>query len=108
MLTVAGCHPVDDQSRHFVGRQADAEVFAQIPGPFRRAHAHELALGVRSPVAAPFPDQFAAHPLPYRLGVDQHAVQVEYDRLDHLGIQAVAAPGHAPRPFGIMTLNLPR
>ena len=84
VLGVAGGHPVDDLARDLAGRQADAEVLAQVPGPLRRAHAHEPALRVRGPVPAPFGDQTPADLLPDRLGVHQDPVQVEHDGLDHV------------------------
>ena len=55
-----------------------------VPRPLRRAHAHHRPLRVLSPAASSLVRDLPARLVPDLLGVEQHAVEVEDHRLDHV------------------------
>jgi hypothetical protein len=83
VFPVPGVHLPNHLRCDFLRRQPGAQVMAEVAGPFPGAHAHQPLLRVRGPMTAMRGHHLPAHLLPYRLGVDQHPIQVEYDRLDH-------------------------
>ncbi len=83
VLAVPVRHGLDDHAGHLRRGQPDAESGAEVPRPLPGAHAHQPVLRIRIPVPAVGGDHPPPHVLPHRLGVDQHPVQVEHDRLDH-------------------------
>ena len=65
------------------GVSRDAGRLVQVPRPLGRAHAHHRALDLRVVAAAALADVRLAHRVPDFLGLDQHAVHVEDDGVDH-------------------------
>ena len=83
VLAVAGPHQLDDVGVD-LGRRSrvDAELLVDEARPLRRAHAHHRPLRLGVVAAAPLADVPLAHVVPDLLALDEHAVEVEDDRLD--------------------------
>ena len=58
-------------------------IVVEVPRPFLGAHTHHVRLRAVVPAGAPLADEPLAHLVPDLLGVEQQAVEVEDDGLDH-------------------------
>src|SRR4029077_7764559 len=65
-------------------RVGQADHVVHVPRPLGRAHAHHRPLGVGPPVPATLLRDLAPSLVPELLGVEEDAVEVEDDRLDHV------------------------
>ena len=82
-LAVQSLEPFHDLRRDLLGRIRHAEHVAHVPRPLRRAHAHHGPLRVVTPATAAFLGDLAPRLVPQLLGVEQDAVEIEDDGLDH-------------------------
>src|SRR5947199_123069 len=82
-IAAARLETADDLGGDFLGRVAEPELVVHVARPLERAHAHHVPLGVRVPAAAALAHQLRAHGVPDLLGVEQDAVEVEDDAVDH-------------------------
>ena len=67
-----------------LGRHRHPQLLMHVARPLRRAHAHHRPDRVIGPGSTLLAHELLARGGPDFLGVDQHAVEIEYDRLDHL------------------------
>ena len=67
-------------------RRVDSRRLVQVPRPLARAHAHHRALDLVVVAPAVLADIALADRVPDLLGLDQHAVHVEDDSVDHSGV----------------------
>ena len=81
-LPVAREHAAHHLGGDLVGLVGHAELLVQVARPFVRAHAHHRALCLLVVAAAALEHERSAHLVPDLLRLDEHAVQVEHDRLD--------------------------
>ena len=81
--SVAVEHAAHDFVVDLLRRLGQTELLVHVPRPFTRAHAHHRPLCLGRVAPAPVGDEPLAHLVPHLFGVDDHAVHVEYDRLDH-------------------------
>ena len=82
-VRVALEHSLDHLGVDLLRRPRDAERVGHVARPLGRAHPHHVArraLGERPAGLAGEPDP---HLVPHLLGVDDHTVEVEDDRVDH-------------------------
>ena len=106
LVAVARRHQVDDLGGDLVRRLRQADVLVHVPRPLGRAHPHHRPLRLRAVPAAALVREALPDLVPQLLRLDQHAVQVEHDRLDHSASSspmqagrirsATRAPGRAP------------
>jgi hypothetical protein len=83
VLAVAILESADDLGVDLVGRLREAYDIVHVARPLGRAHAHHVPLGALVPAAAALFGELLAGLVPDLLGVEQEAVQVEDDALNH-------------------------
>ena len=83
VLAIELRHPLDDLPADLLGRLGKADHVMHVARPLQGAHAHHVPLGVLVPAAAALLGELLAGLVPHLLGVEQDAVEVEDDRLDH-------------------------
>jgi hypothetical protein len=82
-LAVPRLHPPHDLGRDLIRLLGNAQLVVHVPGPLQGAHPHHGALRL---VVVPRPALLrepGAHLIPELLRLDEHAVEVEDDCLDH-------------------------
>src|SRR5581483_6483093 len=85
-VAVALEHPLDDRSVDLLGRPGHAERLRHVARPLDGSHAHHVARRRLGVGAADLVRVALAHVVPHLLGVDDHTVQVEDDRVDHRAV----------------------
>ena len=75
--------PPDDLLRDLLRRIRHPKLVVHVARPLERAHAHHLPLRAFVPAAAALARELFAHLVPDVLGLEQDAVEVEHDGLDH-------------------------
>jgi hypothetical protein len=76
-------HPVGDLGADLLGRLGKPDPLVHVDRPFARAHAHHVRLRALVPPAVTLARKTLAHLVPQLLRVEQHAVEIEDDGLDH-------------------------
>src|SRR5207302_537390 len=102
-LAVALAHPPDDLGADLLGWLAEPDHVVHVARPTRRAHAHPVPLRALAPAAAALARELLADLVPELLGVEEDAVEVEDDGLDHTATKPLSrwtrgragAPGSA-------------
>ena len=82
-LAVAREQPPDDLVADLLRRLGEPDLVVHVARPLGRAHPHHRRLRALVPAAAALLRQLLAHVVPDLLRVDDHAVEVEDDGLDH-------------------------
>ena len=76
-------HPLDHDPVDLLRRLGEADPVVHVARPLGRAHPHHVPLRAVVPAPASLPGELLAHLVPHLLGVDEHPVHVEDDRLGH-------------------------
>ena len=85
VLGVADEHPADDLAVDLVRRLRQADHLVHVARPLGGAHAHHVRLRLFAPASAAFAGEALPDLVPELLAVDDDAVEVEDDRVDHAG-----------------------
>ena len=83
VLAVGRGQPLDHFTVDLLGCRRQADRLVHVTRPLVRAHAHHVPLRGVVPAAAALPGQLLARLIPDLFRVEQHAVEVEDDGLDH-------------------------
>jgi hypothetical protein len=83
MLSIRREHAMHDLGVDLVGIVRHARGLVEVARPLVRAHAHHRPLDLVVIASVALADVRLAHRVPHLLGLDQHTVHVEDDRVDH-------------------------
>ena len=83
VLAVGRGEALDHLAVDLLRRLGQADLLVHVARPLCRAHAHHVLLRLVVPAAAALLGELLAGLVPDLLGVEQQAVEIEDDRLDH-------------------------
>ena len=83
LLPIPILHPLHDDPVQLLRRLREPELLMEVARPLFGAHAHHVRLRAVVPAAAALAGELLAHVVPDLLAVDDDAVEVEDDGVDH-------------------------